>query len=121
MNLSEENSTKLGDGILSESLSRSPKQIRIDRGQDLAENLETKYRRRYEDVVDEIKKLYSKQRRMFDFGGDSTTSLVVKEVDEDAIFEADMAIVEAIRIKTIDKENIAKRYNELIGKPLTEI
>lgn len=101
-------------GYLHESLSRSTKQIRSERGADIYEDLEMTYKRGIEDLNREIKKLDRKVRNMFDFSPTNTFSLMlVKDISSDDILEKDLNLAVERRNLVIKLELLQARYNWL--------
>lgn len=104
-------------GSLYESLARSNKQIRQERGEALAEQLETTFRRNIEDLRYDMKDLERKRTNMYDFSPTNSQSLVMaKEVEARGILIEDAAISLDIRNLEIKLEIADKRYLELFGK-----
>lgn len=101
--------------FLNEMLSRTTKQIREDRGRDILEDLEMEYKRKVEDLIKNITRLSRQQNNAFDFSPNSTTSLVVKNVDGAEIMDADLAVSLEIRNLKIKLELAKARYNFLFG------
>ena len=100
-------------GALYLSLERGNKQIREERGNDLVEVLKVAYERKAQDHEMEINSLRRKQRSMFDFGGTSTTSLVVKDVDSLEIMTADLDIELKIHNLEVKLSHVKKRLAHL--------
>lgn len=104
-------------GFLKQSLDRTNRQIRTERGDAIAEDLEIAYKRNVENLEVEIRRAERKQLNAFDFSPTNAQSLVMgKDVDALDILEEDMKIGLEIRNLKI-KLNIAKaRYNFLFEK-----
>ena len=107
-------------GFLNESLSRSNKTIRAERGEAVHEDLELTYKRAVEDIEMDITRLKRKRLNMFDFSPTNSQSLVMaKEVDAVEIKNEDLKARLEIR-NTKVKLGIAKdAYNFLFGHSYT--
>ena len=101
--------------FLNEMLKRTTKQIREDRGEDISKSLQISYKRKVEDLEYDIDRYELAQNRAFDFSPNSTTSLVIKDVDAKTIMEADLATSIKIRQARIELNMAKARYNFLIG------
>ena len=104
-------------GFLQGSLSRTNKQIRQERGDAIAEDLQIVYKRKVEDLEIEVKRAERKQENAFDFSPTNSQSLVMaKELESVDILEKDITLGIQIREFKV-KLNIAKqRYNFLFGE-----
>ncbi len=110
---------KVVSGALYQSLSRTNAQIRQERGDAIAEDLEMTYKREVEDIEMALKRLERKQVNMFDFSPTNAQSLVMaKELDSQDIKDQDMAIGLQIRNTKIRLDIAKKRYEHLFGKTL---
>lgn len=108
-------------GSLYQSLARSNKDIRDQRGRALAEQMETAYRRNIEDLRYDIKELKRKRENMFDFSPTNSQSLVLaKEVEARSILKEDSTISLEIRNMEIRLEIAEARYLDLFGKSVKE-
>jgi hypothetical protein len=104
-------------GEVYESLSRSNSQIRKDRGDAIAEDLETVFKRAAEDSARDLNRLIRNRKAMYDFSPSQTTSLVLaKDVIADEILEQDKTLTLEIRNKKIEHELDVERYETLFGK-----
>lgn len=113
----QENSQEEKKGFVYESLGRSNSQIRKDRGDDIAEELELAFKRDVEDCSRKVQRLERERRNMYDFSPSQTTSLVLmKDVKADEILVKDKAITLDIRNAKIELELAQERYQELFGK-----
>lgn len=103
-------------GFLKQSLDRTNRQIRTERGDAIAEDLEIAYKRNVENLEVEIRRAERKQQNAFDFSPTNAQSLVMgKDVDALDVLDADVKIALEIRNLKI-KLNIAReRYNFLFG------
>jgi len=103
-------------GFLQASLGRTNKQIRQERGDAIAEDLEIVYRRKVEDLETDVKRGITKQKNAFDFSPTNSQSLVMaKELESIDILEKDLALGEELRALKV-RLNIARsRYNVLFG------
>lgn len=104
-------------GFLDESLSRTNKQIRAERGDSAKEDLEMVYKREVEDWEVKIKRLNRKRLNNFDFAPTSTQSLVVgRDMDAGDVKEQDLKLANEIRNATIKLRIAMKSYNFLFGE-----
>lgn len=107
-------------GFVYESLGRSNAQIRRDRGDDIAEELELAFKRDVEDCHRKVGRLERERRAMYDFSPTNALSLVLaKDVKADEILDKDKAITLNIRNAKIELELAVERYLELFGKVVT--
>ena len=110
-------SKEIVKGSLYQSLSRTNAQIRQERGDAIAEDLEMTYKREVEDIQMILKRLQRKQVNMFDFSPTNAQSLVMaKEIDSQEIKDADLNISLEIRNTKIKLELAKERYLTLFGK-----
>lgn len=111
-----QNEVKKEIGFLNESLARGNKQIRAERGDAIAEDLEMVYKREIEDKSIDLKRLNRVQTNAFDFSPTNSQSLVMgKEFDAGEVMIADLKTALAIH-NTMIKLTLAKqRYNHLFG------
>ena len=106
-------------GLVYESLGRSNAQIRQDRGDSIAEDLEMEFKRNVEDAHRKVTRLERDRKAMYDFSPTNALSLVLaKDVKADEIKDADMKQSIAIRNARIELEIAIERYKELFGKTL---
>jgi len=113
----QENSQEEKKGFVYESLGRSNSQIRKDRGDDIAEELELAFKRDVEDCSRKVQRLERERRNMYDFSPSQTTSLVLmKDVKADEILVKDKAITLDIRNAKIELKLAQERYQDLFGK-----
>jgi len=104
-------------GYLDDSLSRSNKAIRAERGEAVKEDLALIYKREVEDIEMQVIRLNRKRLNMFDFSPTNAQSLVMaKEIDAVEIKNEDIKIRLTIRNTKI-KLGIAKAaFNFLFGE-----
>jgi len=103
-------------GFLHESLSRGNKQIRLERGDAIAEDLEMIYKREIEDKEVSIKRLIRKQANAFDFSPTNSQSLVMgKEFDAGMVKDEDLSTALLMHNETIKLTIAKRRYNYLFG------
>jgi hypothetical protein len=108
-------------GTLYQSLDRTNKQIRSERGEALAEQLETAFRRNVEDIRYDMKDLKRKRTNMYDFSPNTSHSLVMaKDVEARSIMIEDGKSSLAIRNLQIKLDIAEERYLELFGKIVAE-
>lgn len=111
--------TKPG-GLIAETLSRSNAQIRQDRGNAIAEDMEVVYRRAAEDAHRKVNQLKRDRKAMYDFSPTNSLSLVLaRDVKAEEIQEKDMLLSLQIREAEIKLEIADQRYAELFGESLT--
>lgn len=104
-------------GILGDSLKRSSKEIREERGRTLFEDLYLEYNRTIEDLEREIKRKQSEQNREFDFSPGTSISLSFsKDFDPRTIMEQDKNRSLEINNLRIKRNLLAKRANALFGE-----
>lgn len=117
--MSEETKEVVADqgGFLQESLARGNKQIRLERGDAIAEDLEMVYKREIEDKEIDLKRLTRKQVNAFDFSPSNSQSLVMgKDFDAGIVLKEDLADALAIHNTQIKLTLAKKRYNHLFGE-----
>ena len=108
-------------GALYQSLARSNKQIRQERGDSLAEQLETSFRRNIEDLRYDMRDLKRDRANMYDFSPTNSQSLVMaKDIEARSILKKDSEISLEIRNLQIKLEIAEERYLELFGKRLAQ-
>jgi hypothetical protein len=103
-------------GFLQQSLQRSNKQIRQERGDAIAEDLEIVYKRKVEDLEVEVKRSLRRQENAFDFSPTNSQSLVMaKELESVDILAQDLALSLEVRNLQIQLHLARVRYNILFG------
>jgi len=102
-------------GFLEASLGRTTRQIREDRGEDISKGLQIAYKQYIEMLEYDIDRFFTTQNRAFDFSPNSTTSLVIKDVDAKTIMEQDLVTSIKIRQTRIELNIAKQRYNFLFG------
>lgn len=113
------NSETITQGIVGASLGRTNAQIRHDRGNAIAEDLEMSFRRGVEDKRIKLKRFIRDRDAMFDFSPTNALSLVlVKDLDTASIRDRDESLTIQIRQIKIELEEAEKRYEELFGVKL---
>lgn len=106
-----------GKGFVYESLGRSNSEIRKDRGDAIAEDLELAFKRAVEDSARKVSRLERERKAMYDFSPNNTTSLVLaKNVNADEIRDKDKVLTLEIRNAKIELELDKERYLELFGR-----
>lgn len=109
----------LPEGEVYVSLSRSNAQIRKERGDDIAEALEIRFKRSVEDLEMDIRRKERERKNMYDFSPNSTTSLVLaKNVDAKEIQEKDDQLSYEIRDLGIKLRIKKDRFLQLFGKEI---
>lgn len=108
---------KAKKGFLDESLSRSNREIRQERGDAIAEDLQIIYKRNVEDIEMKLTRLNREQKNAFDFSPTNSQSLVMaKELDSNTILEKDIAMSLKERELKIQLNVARQRYNFLFGE-----
>ena len=103
-------------GKFVDSLKRTNREIKNDRAESIAEDAETSYRRRVEDLIRDKKNLERERRNMLDLSPSNTQSLMVaSEFNSKKFFERDMEIGIELRNLDIQIEIGKQRYFELFG------
>lgn len=116
----ETKSPEEATGFLQQSLNRSNKQIRQERGDAIAEDLEIIYKRKVEDLEVDVKRAYRQQENAFDFSPTNSQSLVMaKELESVDILGKDLALGLEIRNLSIQLNIARERYNHLFGHTYT--
>jgi len=116
MSKDTEETVEVKKGFVQESLSRSNKQIRLERGDAIAEDLEMIYKREIEDKRIVIKRLERQQTNAFDFSPTNSQSLVMgKDFDAGQVKDEDLATALLMHNETIKLSIAKKRYNYLFG------
>lgn len=106
-------------GLVYQSLQRNNAQIRKERGDAIAEDLEMTFKRGVEDLQVKLRRLSRDRDAMFDFSPTNTQSLVlVKELDAVDIQAKDMRLSIEIRNVEIELEIAKARYTNLFGKTI---
>jgi hypothetical protein len=106
-------------GTLYQSLARNNGQIRQERADVIAEDLEITFKRGVEDMQYKLKRLKTSREGMFDFSPTNSQSLVlIKDLDAKQIHENDMKISIEIRQMEIELEIGESRYLSLFGKTI---
>lgn len=106
-------------GLIHDSLARSNKKIRSERGEALAEQLETTYRRDIEDIRYNIKDLERTRKSMYDFSPDNAHSLVIlRDINAKSILAKDKEATAEIRNLKIELELAEERFLEIFGKEI---
>jgi len=107
-------------GFLMESLRRSNKEIRQQRGDAIAEDLQIIYKRKVEDLEVDVKRAVRQQENAFDFSPTNSQSLVMaKELESVDILTKDLTLSLEIRNLSIQLNLAKDRYNILFGKVYT--
>lgn len=116
MDNKDEQAVDATTGFIAQSLGRSNKQIRAERGDAAQEDLEMVYKREVEDWQVKVKRLTRKRMNGFDFSPTNTQSLVMgKDLDADDIKEKDLALAQEIYNATIKLRLAIQSYNFLFG------
>jgi hypothetical protein len=104
-------------GYIQESLGRSNKAIKAERGDAINEDLEMVYKREIEDKEVSIKRLTRKQINAFDFSPTNSQSLVMgKDFDAGEVMLEDLKSGLDIHNETVKLTIAKKRYNFLFGE-----
>lgn len=116
---SEDNNSEKLDGAIYQSLSRSNKQIKAERGDAIAEDLEMTFKREVEDIERLIKRKNREKINMIDFSPTNTQSLVMaKDLDADSVKEKILALGLETRNLNIKLENAKDEYEFMFGTKL---
>lgn len=103
-------------GTLYQSLARSNKEIREERGKQLAKRLELTLRRDIEDLRYDKDELETKRENMYDFSPTNSQSLVMgKDVDPRGIMKQESDVSLQIRNINIQLELAEESYFRLFG------
>lgn len=106
-------------GAIYQSLARSNKQIRQERGDAIAEDLEMTFKREVEDLERLIKRKKREKTNMLDFSPTNTQSLVMaKDLDSDSVKEKILAIGLDIRNLNIKLDIAKDEYEFMFGTKL---
>lgn len=98
------------------SLKRNNSQIRKDRADTITRNTFIKYKRKIEDLDEDLFTLVNQQENMLDLAPNHTQSLVpVESFDATAFMEADCKLSLTIRNKRIEANIVRRRCNYLFG------
>lgn len=110
---------KESKGFVYESLGRTNAQIRADRGDAIAEDLELSFKRDVEDSRRKVNRLERERKSMYDFSPTNALSLVlVTDVKADEILQKDKKITIDIRNAKIELELAEERYLELFNRTI---
>ena len=105
-----------GEGYVAESLTRSSGQIKKDRAESIAEDIQMAYKRKVEDLKRDLKKIKRKMKGAFDFSPNSTFSLVLADnVEGVDVVDKDMELSMQYRNVKVKLEYAKRRYNHLFG------
>lgn len=117
--MSNETKTELApevEGALYQSLRRNNKEIRQDRADTIAEELEMTFSRGIQDLEMKLKRLTRERDGMYDFSPTNSQSLVMaKELHADEILIKDYQLSVQIRQVEIELEIARNRYTHLFG------
>ena len=104
------------EGALYQSLRRNNKEIRQDRADTIAEDLEMAFSRGVQDLEMKLKRLIRERDAMYDFSPTNSQSLVMaKEVHGDEIIIKDYQLSIQIRQVEIELDIAKNRYTHLFG------
>ena len=107
-------------GALYQSLSRNNKEIKNDRAEIIAEDLEMSFSQGIQLSTKNLKQLLRERANMYDFSPTNTQSLVMAhDVKSEAIFAKDLNLSIRIRQAEIELEILKERYEFLFGKTIT--
>lgn len=106
------------EGTFLTSLKRNAKQIREDRAQAIFEDTERLYRRKIEDIEDDIKKLRRVRENSIDLAPNNAVSTVVAPKDFDAAVFTETDIKRGIDIRNLEitLEIAKEQYKQLFGE-----
>lgn len=115
----KEQAVKQDRGFVYESLGRTNAQIRADRGDAIAEDLELSFKRDVEDSKRKVNRLERERKSMYDFSPTNALSLVLaSDVKADEILQKDKKITIDIRNAKIELELAEERYLELFNRTI---
>lgn len=104
-------------GLFVDSLRRNNKKIREDRAIQIAESAELKYKRKVEDLINEIKQLKRDRAAMLDLSPTNADSLVLaSDFSADSFVERDFKFGTDLRNLEIKLEIASLRYKELFTR-----
>ena len=112
-----ENQLKELKGTFVSSLRRNYKQIRDDRALKIAKTAQTLFKRKVEDLANNIDDLKMERENLLDLNGTSTTTIIsASDFKSEEFVENDLKIGIEIRNLEIKHEIAKSRYNELFGE-----
>lgn len=112
-----ENQLKELKGTFVSSLRRNYKQIRDDRALKIAKTAQTLFKRKVEDLANNIDDLKMDRDNLLDLNGTSTTTIIsASDFNADEFVEKDLELGLKIRNLEIKYEIAFNRYNELFGE-----
>ena len=112
-----ENQLKELKGSFVSSLRRNYKQIRDDRALKIAKTAQTLFKRKVEDLANNIDDLKMDRDNLLDLNGTSTTTIIsASDFNADEFVEKDLELGLKIRNLEIKYDIAAARYNELFGE-----
>ena len=104
------------NGAFIDSLKRNNKQIREDRATAIAEDAETFYRRKVEDIQNNLRKMRRDQENMLDMSPENSMSLkIASDFSGEDYVTKDLELGIKIRNEEIRYEVAKKRYDHLFG------
>ena len=108
-------------GAFVDTLKRSNKQIKNDRAGQIGESAARFYKRKVEDIADEIKNLKTKRKGLLDLSPTNAQSLMpANDFKADEFVALDMKLGLEIRDLEIELKLGLKRYNELFEGEVEE-
>lgn len=103
-------------GSFVSSLRRNYKQIRDDRALKIAKTAQTLFKRKVEDLANNIDDLKMDRDNLLDINGTSTTAIIsASDFNADDFVEKDLELGLKIRNLEIKYDIALSRYNELFG------
>lgn len=103
-------------GAFDATLLRNNKQIKHDRGAAISRGARMKYKRRIEDIEEEMISMDVDRDNMLDLSPTNSTSLVLaSEFNTDEYQKKDLELTLRIRNKRIELNEAKKRFNHLFG------
>jgi len=116
-NVNVENQLKELKGSFVSSLRRNYKQIRDDRALKIAKTAQTLFKRKVEDLANNIDDLKMDRDNLLDLNGTSTTTIIsASDFNAEEFVEKDLELGLKIRNLEIKYEIAYNRYNELFGE-----
>lgn len=104
-------------GAFMSNLTRNNKKIREDRAQSISEDTEVLYRRKIEDLQQELRKKQRDRENMLDLSPTSADSLIMaSDFKANEFVDKDLQISVELRNLQIQLEIARDRYQHLFGK-----
>lgn len=106
-------------GAFGESLKRNNSKIKQDRADAIIVKAEKAYRRRIEDIGDEIFAMNTERDAMLDLSPDNAQSLILaSDFNQDSFVTKEEQVAIKMRERTVVLEMLKERYKHLFGKEI---